>query len=458
MTSPPKVRFAPSPTGLIHIGNVRTAILNALFARREGGSFVLRFDDTDLERARDEYAAAIREDLTWLGLVPDVEVRQSDRVALYEAAAGALKAERRLYPCYETSEDLDRRRRLQRARGLPPIYDRAALSLTDADRAAFEAEGRKPHWRFRLNNTAAPDQTSPRPTEVAWDDLIRGRQSVDIGSQSDPVMIRADGSFLYTFTSVVDDADMGITHIIRGEDHVTNTAVQLQLFEAIGAAAPAFAHHSLLVGADGAALSKRSGDLSIAEFRQSGLEPMTVASLAALVGTSNAIEPHPTIASLADSFAFDRISRAPGRFDPKDLELLNAKLLQTLSFDDVSARLGALGIGGDATFWSAVRGNVSVLADAATWWQVVEGPITPAIDDPDFCAAAADLLPQDPLDETTWKAWTSAVKGETGAKGKALFMPLRKALTGLDYGPELGPLLPLIGREKSVARLSGNAA
>ncbi|MEL6298421.1 MAG: glutamate--tRNA ligase [Pseudomonadota bacterium] len=461
MLAKPIVRFAPSPTGHIHIGNVRTAILNALFARREGGTFVLRFDDTDQARARAEYADAIADDLDWLGLTPDVTLRQTDRLALYESAADRLKAMGRLYPCYETPEELERRRRLQRARGLPPVYDRAALKLSGPERAALEAEGRTPHWRFRLANVdaARPDAAlAPVPTDVAWDDLIRGPQTVDIGSQSDPVMIRADGSFLYTFTSVVDDADVGVTHIIRGEDHVTNTAVQLQLFAALGADAPTFAHHSLLVGADGAALSKRMGDLSIQSFRADGLEPMTVASLAALVGTSNAIEPMASVDALADSFGFEKISRAPGRFDPKDLDALNAKLLQSLSFEAVAERLAGLEIGGGADFWMAIRGNIQRLDDAATWWQIVAGPIQPIIENETVTAAAVAALPDGDLTAETWGAWTNAVKKATGAKGRKLFMPIRLALTGKGHGPELAPLLPLIGRETIIRRLSGETA
>ncbi|MEO0730574.1 MAG: glutamate--tRNA ligase, partial [Pseudomonadota bacterium] len=301
----PVVRFAPSPTGHVHIGNIRTAILNWLFARANGGTTILRFDDTDTARAREEYAEAIREDLSWLGLDWDQTVKQSDRTALFTAAADTLKSAGRLYRCYETPDDIDRKRRMQRARGLPPIYDRAALKLTDEDHHRFAGEGRKPHWRFMLDNAGDTLGGAPQTTAVMWDDLVRGPQSIDVGSLSDPVMIREDGSFLYTFTSVVDDADMGVTHIVRGEDHVTNTAVQIQLFEALGATAPAFAHHSLMVGADGAALSKRLGDLSIRQFREEGLEPQTVASLAALIGTSDAIEPYTQTRDLAAVFSFD---------------------------------------------------------------------------------------------------------------------------------------------------------
>ncbi|MEO1651177.1 MAG: glutamate--tRNA ligase, partial [Pseudomonadota bacterium] len=347
--APPTVRFAPSPTGNVHIGNIRTAILNWLFARAHGGTVILRFDDTDRERARSEFADNIVEDLTWLGLDFDRLERQSDRTALFSDAADRLRKAGRLYPCFETAEDVDRKRKLQRARGLPPIYDRAALKLTADEIAAREAEGRKPHWRFLLDNAGDTLGGTPQPTPVAWDDLIRGHQTVDAGSLSDPVMIREDGSYLYTFTSVVDDADMGITHIVRGEDHVTNTAVQLQLFEALGSKAPEFAHHSLMVGADGAALSKRLGDLSIRQFREDGLEPEAVASLAALIGTSDPIEPHADTVSLAQLFAFSKISRSPARFDVNDIVALNAKLLQNADFDRVAEQLKAHGVdGGEA--------------------------------------------------------------------------------------------------------------
>ncbi|MBU1212106.1 MAG: glutamate--tRNA ligase [Alphaproteobacteria bacterium] len=450
----PIVRFAPSPTGLIHIGNVRTALLNYLFAKKSGGKFILRFDDTDSERSREEYVEAIREDLRWLGLDWDDEVRQSRRLELYDAASQKLKARGVLYPCYETPDELDRRRRRQLARGLPPIYDRAALALGADERAAYEAEGRKPHWRFRLRNSGNGPDPSPQQTLVQWDDLIRGPVSVDLGSLSDPVLIREDGSYLYTFCSVVDDADLKITHIVRGEDHVTNTGVQVALFEALGCNAPEFGHHSLLVGADGKVLSKRLGDLSIAGMREDGLEPMAVASHAALIGTSDAIEPHRSLESLAALYDPAKISTAPARFDPQELAGLNAKLLHGLDYSEVAGRLDALGVGGGDAFWLAVRGNLERLSEAAGWWQVVSGDIEPVGErDAEFLKAAGEELPAEPWDGDTWGAWTAAVKSRTGAKGRALFHPLRLALTGRDKGPELNVLLPLIGRERVLKRL-----
>jgi glutamyl-tRNA synthetase len=453
-----KTRFAPSPTGRLHIGNIRTAILNWLFAAKTGGTLMLRLDDTDRERSREEFVDAIREDLSWLGFKWGSELRQSERLARYAEAAERLKSSGRLYACYETEEELERRRKRRLARGLPPIYDRAGLKLAPDERAKLEAAGAGPHWRFRLDNTQPGRADEPAPTLVSWQDLVRGDQSVDVGSLSDPVLVRADGTPLYTFTSVVDDVDAGITHVIRGEDHVTNTAVQIQLFAALGAEAPAFAHHSLLVGRDGHALSKRLGDLSVESLRAAGLEPMAVASHAALVGTSEAIAAHASLDELVGLFDLSKLSRAPARFDLEELKALNAKLLHHLSYDAVESRLRTLGVGGGAGFWDAVRGNLRVLDDARTWWRVVEGPITPVMENGELLARAQELLPPEPWDQTTWEAWTSALRGATGARGRQLFHPLRLALTGAETGPELKALLPLIGRRRVAERLSGRAA
>ncbi len=442
-----KVRFAPSPTGWLHIGNIRPAVFNWLFARREKGVFILRFDDTDLERSKEEYVAGIRDDLTWLGLTWDEEFRQSARFAYYAATAEKLKQAGRLYACYETAEELDRRRKRQMARGLPPVYDRAALKLTEQEKQAFEAEGRKPHWRFLLEQRA-----------THWDDLIRGRQEIDPASVSDPVLIREDGTPLYTFTSVADDADTGITHIIRGEDHVTNTAVQIQIFEALGAKAPVFAHHNLLVGAQGEALSKRLGSLSIQGFREQGFEPLAVMTHASLIGTSEALQPQESLEALANLFDFSKISRAPARFDPEELKGLNAKLLHAMPFHAVAERLLARGIDGGEAFWLAVRANLDVFADVDRWWTIVRGPVRPMVEDDAFLDTALSHLPPEPWDSSTWRSWTEAVKQATGAKGRALYHPLRLALTGLDRGPELKDLLPLIGRERAAARLNGKTS
>jgi glutamyl-tRNA synthetase len=451
----PVVRFAPSPTGRIHIGNVRTAVLNYLLARKAGGTFILRLDDTDLERSTEAFAEGIRTDLRWLGFTWDREERQSARFTRYDEVAASLRAAGRLYACYESEEELDRKRKRQLGRGLPPIYDRTGLRLSEADRAKLEAEGRRPHWRFRLPNTGDGHGLEPLPTIVSWNDLIRGDQTVDLGSLSDPVLIRADGTPLYTFTSVVDDIDFAVTHIVRGEDHVTNTGVQIAIFEALGAEPPAFGHHSLLIGADGHALSKRLGTLSVETFRDMGLEPMAVLSHAALVGTSDAIEPHRTLAELADLFELSKISTAPGRFEVEELKGLNAKLLHKLPYEDVAERLARRGIGCGASFWEAVRGNITLLADTGAWWDVATGEIAPVIENPDLTSRAAELLPPEPWDAATWGAFTATVSRETGAKGRALFHPLRLALTGRDAGPELKTLLPFIGRPRAEARLKG---
>jgi glutamyl-tRNA synthetase len=445
--SKPIVRFAPSPTGHIHIGNTRVALLNALYARRQGGTFILRFDDTDLARSKQEYADSIEADLHWLGIPPDVIVRQSERFDLYDAAAERLKSAGRLYPCYETQEELEFRRKRQLVRGLPPIYDRAALKLTDEERAKLEGEGRKPHWRFWLD-----------PTNVAWDDLVRGPCHVDCSSLSDPVLVREDGTYLYTLPSVVDDIDLKITHVIRGEDHVTNTAVQIQIFEALGAGSPTFAHHSLLITASGEGLSKRLGHLSVKGLRDAGLEPQAVASLAVLVGSAEAVRPVADLNELAKLIDFSHISRAPAKFDESELEHLNARLIHEMPYGVARERLAQLGADEGETFWNAVRGNLTKVQDAVEWAKVVRGPVTPVIEDKAFIEAATGVLPEAPWDATTWKAWTEAVKAATGLKGKALFMPLRLALTGLDHGPELAALLPLIGPERAKARLAGQAA
>jgi glutamyl-tRNA synthetase len=441
------VRFAPSPTGRLHAGNIRTALFNFLFARKADGRLILRLDDTDRDRSTAEFARGIEEDLSWLGVEWAKKVRQSDRFDRYAEAVAKLKASGRLYPAYETQEELELKRKRQLARGRPPVYDRAALKLTAEEKAKLEAEGRKPHWRFRLEQR-----------DVVWDDLVRGRQHVDAASLSDPVLVREDGSYLYTLPSVVDDIDLGISHVIRGEDHVANTAPQIQLFEALGAQPPAFGHHSLLVGADGQALSKRDRSLAIEGLRAEGIEPLAVASYVAMLGTSDAVAPHPSLDDLVPGFDFSKLSRAPSRFDPHELRLLNARLLHMLPFGAVADRLRAMGVAGNETFWQAVKGNLAVLADAKLWWEVVSGALQPVIEDAKLCCEAAALLPPEPWDETTWSTWSSAVKQATGAKGKALFQPLRLALTGREHGPELKHLLPLIGRERAAARLEGKRA
>jgi glutamyl-tRNA synthetase len=441
------VRFAPSPTGYLHVGNLRLAVINWLFARQQGGRFVLRLDDTDTERSKPEYAAAIEQDLAWVGLGWDRLERQSDRLAVYDEAASRLRAAGRLYPCYETAEELSLKRKSLLNRGLPPIYDRAALKLSAQERAAFEQAGRRPHWRFKLDHDA-----------IVWDDLVAGPLRFEGAAMSDPVLIREDGRTLYALSSVVDDIDFAITHIVRGEDHVSNTAAQVQMFEALGATPPAFAHIALLADAEGDKLSKRLGSLSAASLRESGIEPLALVSFLATLGTSEAIAPHLDIAELIAAFAFSKFSRSIARFDAEELARLNAKFLHALPFEQAEARLHACGlVDADRGFWEAVRGNLERMEDAVTWWNIVHGSPAPAVEEPEFLAQAASLLPQAPWDGATWGAWTNAVKTATGRKGKALFMPLRRALTGRDHGPELALLLPMIGPEKTRQRLSGAA-
>ncbi len=423
------------------------ATITSLFARTDGGKFLLRIDDTDAERSKPEYEAAILEDLNWLGIAHDLFARQSERAEAHRAAAEKLKAAGRLYPCYETALELDRRRQRQIAAGHPPVYDRAALKLSDEERSKLKAQGRKAHWRFKLSQS-----------KVKWRDLIRGEVEIDTAHLSDPVLIREDGRFLYTLPSVVDDVDFAISHIIRGEDHVTNTAVQIEIFEALGAAVPAFAHHPLLIGAGGEALSKRLGSLSLRLLREDGIEPITADSYLAKTGTSDAITPHAAMDELVAGFALEKIGRAPAHFDVAELSNLNAKLLHALPFEAVAARLAALGIDGGAPFWEAVKPNLARFADASDLWTLVQGPIAPVIEDAPVIAEAAALLPPEPWDEATWNAWTGAVAAATGAKGRALYHPLRLALTGRDHGPELKKLLPLIGRARAYARLQGETA
>ena len=418
------VRFAPSPTGRLHAGNIRTALINYLFARKHGGDFILRLDDTDTAAVDRRIRARHREDLAWLGIEWAKLVHQSDRFALYEAAVERLKEAGRLYPAYETPEELELKRKRQLARGKPPVYDRAALKLTDEERAKLEAEGRKPHWRFKLE-----------PRDVVWDDLVRGRQHVDAASLSDPVLIRGDGTYLYTLPSVVDDIDLGVTHVIRGEDHVANTAPQIQLFEALGAKPPAFGHHNLLVGADGQALSKRDRSLAIEGMRAEGIEPLAVASYAATIGTSDPIAPHASLDELVQGFDFAKLSRAPARFDPHELRLLNAKLLHMLPYAAVATRLEAMGVSGGEVFWEAVRGNLAVLADAKVWWQVVNGPLEPVVEDGDLCQSAAKLLPPEPWDAETWPAWSSAVKRRPAPRARRCFSPCAWRSPAKPMGP-----------------------
>ena len=442
-----KVRFAPSPTGNLHVGNLRTALVNYLFARREGGHFMLRIDDTDTERSTPEFEASIRADLEWMGMNWDSEDRQSARLARYDEALQTLLADGRAYACYETPEELGLKRKAQLSSGRPPVYDRAALKLTDAQKAGFEADGRRPHYRFLLDDA-----------EVAWHDMVRGEVAYHMSSLSDPVLMREDGRVIYTMASVVDDIDHGITHIIRGEDHVTNSAAQIQLFEALGAAAPAMGHVALLAGADGEGLSKRLGSLSIGQLRDEGTEATSLASLLARIGTADPVVPQAAMQDITDGFDLSRFGRATAKFDPAELAQVNARIVQQLSFADVADRLASEDVDGGEAFWMAVRDNLSTVAEAGDWWQVCSAAITPVIEAAEVTDAAAGLLPEGEMSADTWQPWTKSVAEATGAKGRGLFMPLRLALTGREKGPEIAPLLAFIGRDRIIARLRGESA
>ncbi|MBI2256996.1 MAG: glutamate--tRNA ligase [Proteobacteria bacterium] len=437
-----RVRFAPSPTGRLHVGNIYIALNNWLFARQRNGHFLLRLDDTDTERSTAEFAEGIETDLRWLGLTWDSFARQVDRIADYDVAAEKLKASGRLYPCYESAEELALKRKIHR------VYDRAALKLTAEDRARLEAEGKRPHWRFKLDHR-----------RVEWNDLVRGPEHIDAASQSDPVLIRENGTYLYTFTSVVDDIALGMTHIIRGADHVTNTGTQTQIFEALGAKAPEFAHLPLLVDAAGDGLSKRLGSLSISDLRDQGLEPMALNTYLAHIGTGVPLVVKPHLDDLVKSHDLSKFGKSSPRFDPAELLHLNARLLHLLPFEEAKAHLAGVGLAEvDAALWDVARANVEKIEEIGEWQRICRGTIAPQIVDPAFATQAADVLPSAPLDEGSWKTWTEAVKAATGRKGKDLFMPLRQALTGLDHGPEMRLLLPLIGRDKTLRRLRGETA
>ena len=428
-------RFAPSPTGHLHVGNVRTALHNFLWAKKASGRFLLRIDDTDTARSREDYVEGIRADLAWLGLHPDGEVRQSERFSLYQARFETLKSAGRVYACYETPEELDLRRKVLLGRGLPPVYERK-----DADAPA--PEGRTPHWRFRLDHDAT----------IEWTDLVRGAQHFDPKLLSDPVIRRADGSWLYMLPSAIDDVDMAITHVVRGEDHVANTATQLQMFAALGSAPPAFAHEALLTGTEGK-LSKRLGSLGMGSLREDGIEPMAVTAKLARLGTSDPVEPFTTLQPLIDTIDFARFGRAPARFDDDELATLNAKIVHQLSFEDVKDRLPA---DMDEAAWAAIRPNLNRVSEAADWWAMVSGEITTEVSDEDraYLAEAAAAAGQIDWSDDPWHALTSALKASSGRTGKALFLPLRRTLTGLDHGPDMRALLPVIGRERTIARLS----
>jgi glutamyl-tRNA synthetase len=443
-----RLRFAPSPTGRLHLGNARAAVVNYLFAKSRGGQFMLRIDDTDIERSTPEFEQGIYDDLQWLGLNWDLTAKQSSRMDRYAEVFEILRQAGRLYACYETQEELDIKRKVQLSRGKPPIYDRAALKLTDAERAAFEAEGRKPHWRFKLNH--AP---------IAWDDIIRGRNEFHGENLTDPILYRADKGPVYMLASVVDDGDFAISHIVRGEDHVANTAIQIQMFEALGFTPPQFAHFSLVTDASGEGFSKRTGSLSLGTLRDEGIEPMAICSMMAHLGTSQPIDPKLTMPELYTGYELSIFGRNQPKLDKNDLLMLNVKLLHHMPYAQVESKLQAAGLPlVGAVFWDAIKGNLNNIREVADWYNVCHQAIAPVIEDADFAKAAAQLLPPEPWTTETWGKLVDAVKTQTGRKGKALFMPLRLALTGREHGPELAQILPFIGRKRAEARLSGQAA
>ncbi len=437
-----RVRFAPSPTGYLHVGNARIALANFLFARRHSARFLLRLDDTDVERSRPDYEQAISTDLTWLGIAWDENFRQTERTALYEAAADRLRASGRLYPCFESEEELRAKRDMRLKRGLAPVYDRAMLKLTPEQRAQAEANGKRPYWRFRLSDAT-----------VEWTDLVLRHRAVKLPVVSDPVLIRADGTFLYTFTSVVDDIDSEVSHIIRGEDHITNTGVQLDIFSALGwnPSKLTFAHLPLLVDSDGGKLSKRLDGLSLRALRQDGVEPLAITSYLARLGTPDSPEPLP-VETLAKTYDITKTSKSSARFDIRQLTALNRRVLHEADFESVRSRLPAAAT---ETFWNAVRGNLDLLSEARHWWAVVASDIVPPIQENEsaFFRDALLHLPEEPWDTHTWARWTENLKVLTGRKGRTLFAPLRLALTGEEHGPELATLLPLIGRARAATRL-----
>lgn len=437
-------RFAPSPTGRLHVGNIRTALHNWMLAKKAGGRFLLRIDDTDAERSKEEYVDAIRADLAWLGISAEGEERQSQRLALYDAAFEKLKAAGRVYPAYETAQELELKRKVLLGRGLPPIYDRGALQLTEEQRAAKEAEGIAPHWRFKLDHDAP----------ITWEDGVRGNQKFDPAQLSDPVIRRADGSWLYMLPSAVDDIDMGVTSVLRGEDHVSNTAVQVQMFEALGSTPPSFAHEALLVGREGK-LSKRLGSLGCDGFREKGIEPAAIIALLARLGTSLPVEPIADIEALLETFDLSTFGRAPAKFDDAELERINTAIVHQMPFSEVASRLPA---GMDEAGWHAIQPNLSTIEEAGEWWRLVTGPIEhPEFEEEDraYLADAAQTLV---WSEDPWGALTAALKEKTGRKGKQLFLPLRQALTGMNHGPDMGELLPLIGEDEALSRLRAAAS
>jgi glutamyl-tRNA synthetase len=440
-------RFAPSPTGLLHVGNIRTALINWLYARANGGQFILRIDDTDRERSQDIYVDHIKNDLEWLGLGWDMMFFQSKRTDLYANAKDQLIKSGRLYPCYETEEELAIKKKILSTRNLPPIYDRAALKLTDAQKNELEQSGLKPHWRFLISD-------SP----IEWVDGIKGQMKFSPAALSDPILIRTDGSMTYTLASVVDDIDLGITNIIRGEDHISNSAIHQQIFEALGHKMPNLSHLSLL-NSKNQEISKRLGGFDIKSLREIGIEAMTINSFLSKIGTSDPIVPTHVMSEIVQSFDITKFGKSPSNYDQKELEQLNLKIIHHMSYRQVKERLAQQNLDGlNENFWDAVKSNISTVQEVSLWWKICHAILQPSLDDYSFTKTAASLLPQEPWDAGTWDIWINKVKLATKKSGKELFMPIRIALTGIDHGPELKQLLPMLGYQKAIQRLNGIAA
>ncbi len=442
------LRFAPSPTGLLHVGNLRTAIINWLFAKKHDYDFLLRIDDTDDTRSKKEYVDFIEEDLKWIGLEWSLKYAQSDRLGAYDDAFNYLKSNNLIYRCFETDEELSLKRARQRSAGLPPVYDRSSLRISKDKIIQYESEGRSSYWRLKL-----PDKP------IIWKDKIYGEVRFDSKSYSDPVIIRADGRYLYTITSVVDDIYSKVSNIIRGSDHLTNSGIQIYLFQALGSKAPNFFHHSLMTSADGEPLSKRIGSLSIRGIRESGIEPEVLLNYLTFVGDITNQSEFYEISELAKNFDAQKLSKSNAPFDERLLKEVNSGFLQQQNYDFFKKKSDLLGLKQvPKEFWGAVKNNIKVFDEIKDWTEVIYGNIQPVIDDPEYINLALNLIPEVDFNELSWQNWTETIKEKSGRKGKKLFMPLRLSITGKDFGPEMAKLLPLIGKEKTLSRLNGRAS
>ena len=438
-----KVRFAPSPTGYLHIGNFRTALVNYLFARKNKGHFMLRIDDTDQERSLLEYESAIKEDLSWMNMDWDSLEKQSNRLSCYDNALQKLLNKKRAYPCFETADELSLKRKSQLSSGKPPIYDRSALKLSDSDIADLKSKGKKPHYRFLLNHV-----------DVKWDDLVKGESKYNMSNLSDPVILREDGRVIYTLASVVDDIDFEVTDVLRGEDHMTNSAAQIQLFEALGSSPPRLGHLSLLTDISGEGLSKRHGSLSLQDLRKEGFQPMAISSLLSKVGTSDPIDVFKNLSQIIEDFNIDKFGKSKPKFDKIELSNLNCKFFQLMSYDDISDQLKKFDYEITNEFWNLIKGNITTLHDLKFWWNIIYGKIKFINHDQQFTQIALKTLPKDSFDASTWSKWTGLLMKESGKKGKNLFKPLRLCLTGQSYGPEMANLVLMMGRDKVIERLN----